>query len=1010
MSQSIIAILLLAAAMLIGWAQRTWYFSSSQGSDTNDGRTPSTPLRSIETLQRLLWGSAIAGDHLRRGDTLAFLRGDTFRVVYETPTGLRYGISFNSSILRQPGDPVVVTAYGPQTRPAPLFTGTWRLSDRLQGILQEGTLIKIAKPFGGHDSLVALRLFYKGQPLRPARFPDDSLLINWRGLCATLSDNDSIVAPPISTLLSPTVVQGALLFGALGSDYSWGCTRVTQMAGDTLIFYSIGRPETFLRGSRFYLEGKKEFISQPGEWYYDEATDTLYLWPPVLPFDPTEYEALVVRVRPTDRQVEGPQALLLTTRYDTLPSDPIQQITVQNLHFFGLLEGIRTAGVREVTIQNCIFSHSHRGVWNLLADRLYVHHNEFKDNESRPISISGRTVSGFQGNPKALTRRVYVEHNRIKRTGLHPRWDWQTLRIDSSRFVLEDYSIIIGYNIDSVIIRYNWIDSVSQGGILGNCFYYTQSDWNSTYAGTTPFIVEKNLITNFCMDFSDCGGIKFFSFMQNGIVRDNILLKGTNRDKSHLSHPGRPGAKGLYSDVSPYDIIWDGNTVIGTSIGCGNSPGGGPIRNIKIRNNTFYGCQRIGTIVSPNTPAGAQGCEVVGNTFFLDMQESGAVVLYDAAPNQQRDTFDKILHNQYGHPTYAVSYLYRHENGTVSTYGFRSMRQNTPYENSPLSRWLHWVAFREWHNAQVTQSLLSNPSLNPAQNLPIAPFGRARLTHVPTSPLGTPAYLLWYPDTAQAGIPSGIIVRSTEPLYSTLLDSAKVYRWSIVWASTRAQDYPASVSWPRYLHPNTGDTLATNDRFILPTSRPYTPETLHIRYQPRFRQFWTQPRIEIQKGDSIWITYWNFEEIDKNSIPSLQEVYPIFINPSDTVARFPLPSGWLYLSLDSTLVWGSVSVQPWKSRILIRLRYDPTYAHIEGQQPLRSWAIAYPNPTTTAITVIVPEAAHYALYSFYGQLLRQGSIAETETLSLESLPAGIYLLHLRYRGGFEETIRVQKLE
>ncbi|MCS7163098.1 MAG: right-handed parallel beta-helix repeat-containing protein [Bacteroidia bacterium] len=994
-------------ATLVGLviAQRTWYFSSSQGHDAQDGRVPQRPLRSLELLQRLLSGQVVAGQRLSRGDTIAFLRGDTFRVVRVEGGTLRYGLALNGPVFRQPGPPIVFTAYGPTSAPLPLFTGTWRLSDSAQAIISSGPLIKVAKPFGTQDSLVPLRVFWRGQPLRPARFPNDSLLIIQQSLFNRATDPDTLVSAGLQNVPA-AFVAGARVWASLGSDYSWGCNKAQSLVNNQLIVLPWG-PFTPLRGARFFLEGKPEFIDQPGEWAYDEQGDTLYLFPPQLPFNPTEYELMVVRMRPTDRHVQEPKAFTLTASYDTLPADPIQAVQIENLHFFALGEGIRTAGVSNVVLRRNRFSHSYRPIWNFLADRLYIQENEFFDNEDGCIIIYGRTVPGRQGHPRAMTRRVYVERNLIKRTGLQPRWSWQALRVDSARFVREDYSIVVGYNIDSVIVRYNRIDSVSQGAIGGNCFYYTQADWNNTYAGTIPFIVEKNYITNFCMDFSDCGGIKFISFMKDGIVRDNILIKGANRDKSHLAWPVRPFAKGLYSDVSPHDIIWEGNTVIGASLGCGNFFGGGPIRRIRVRRNTFYNCQRLGIDVVPEW-GGAEGCEVVGNIFFLGMHEGGAVNFYDAGGNNRRDSFTTVDENRYGHPTYAISYVYRAENGSVTALSLRQMQAQTPYERSPLSKWLHWVGFRAWDSAQVRRQLVSNPSLDPAQPLPISAFGQARLRRVESSPFGGPAYLVWYPDTAPAGVWSGVGMRLNEAVYTTTLDSSQLYRWSIYWAANRSKDFYATVGWPRYRHPNTGDTLSTTDRFALPVFRPYTPETLQVRYKPRFQQFWTNPTIALERGDSVWFGYWNFEEITPNSVPSLEEVYPIFINPSDETAEFPLPPGWIYLTLDSTAVWGKVRVQPWRSRILVRLRYESALVNPSDEIFVSTWALAFPNPTPGRLKVLIPEPAEYFLYNTQGQLLDRGRWIEEGELDLTGWASGLYLLRLSYQSGHQEVVRLMR--
>ncbi|MCS7189790.1 MAG: T9SS type A sorting domain-containing protein [Bacteroidia bacterium] len=991
------------------WGQRAWYFSSSQGNDNNDGRTPQTALRSLQKLQELLWGGSIRGQRLQRGDTIAFLRGDTFRVIRVERGALQYGLYLNSSVFRQAGAPIVITAYGSSSAPLPLFTGTWRLSDSARAIISSGNLIKVAKPFGGQDSLVALRVFWRGRPLKPARFPNDSMLIVLSSHTRSNTDPDTLICTGLESV-SSSFVEGAWVWASGQADYSWGCSKVKELRGNQLLTLSWGWISP-LRGARLYLEGKPTFIDQPGEWAYDEAGDTLYLFPPQFPFNPAEYEVMVTRVRSTDRDVADSKALLLTVNYDTLPPNPVQGVHIQNLHFFAVGEAIRTAGVAEVTISRNLFTHSYLPIWNFLADRLYIRENQFFDNEIDCIRVYGRTEAGRQGNPRAMTRRVYIEHNLIKRTGLHPRWSWQTFRVDSARFVQEDYSISIGYNIDSVIVRYNRIDSVSQGGIGGNCFSDAQTDWNSSYAGTIPFIVEKNYITNFCMDFSDCGGIKFSSFMKNGIVRDNILIKGANRDKSHIAIPSRPFAIGLYADVEPQDLIWVGNTVIGASLCCHNFHGEddslpGPIRNIRVSQNTFYNCQRLGVDVVP-AKGGAERCEVTGNTFFLGMHGGCAVNFYDAGGNNRRDTFEVVRDNQYGLPTYAPPYYYRTESdGSIATYGFRALRERTPYERSPLSRWLDWVRYKEWQNVQVQQSFVSNPQLDPSQSLPIWAFGRARMQRVTSSPLGGAAYLIWYPDTAQAGVWSGVGMRSSEPLYTAILDSAKVYRWKLCWAANRSRDFEASTSWAKFIHPNTGDILYTIDLFALPIFRPYAAETLWIRYQPRFKQFDTRFEIGLERGDSVWISYWDVEEINPNSVPSLTEIYPIFVNPSDTVARFPLPSGWLYLALDSTLVWGQVSVQPWKSRILVRVRYDSALTGAEGFVPVRSWALVYPNPTPDEVKVLLPESAKYALLNLYGQVLAEGSWDFEGKLSLQSLPSGVYLLQLSYQGGYGEVLRL----
>lgn len=994
--------------LVAGWAQRTWYFSSSQGNDTNDGRTPATALQSVTMLQRLLDGQAVGGERLGRGDTIAFMRGDTFRVVREEAGQLRYGIDLNRAVFRQGGAPIVFTAYGGGSG-KPVFVGTWRLSDWTQGYQGSGPIVKIGKPFGGHDSLVVLRVFWRGEPLPLARHPNDTLFVIEGAYGADRGDNDTLVSRGVGGL-GAGEVAGALVVASLGSDYSWGCNKVVGKSGDSLIVLSWAGAESPLRRARFYLEGRLHFIDRPGEWYYDEVGDTLYIYPPTSSFDMSEYEVMVVRVRVSDRDVQYGRGLILTASYDTMPTNPIQGVIIEGLGFFGLGEGVRLAGVREVTIRDCEFRHNWRGIWNFLANDLYIRRNEFLWHEHSAVSVGGRMPAGYVGHPKAMTRRVYVEGNVVKYTGLASRWDWQRLRVDLARFVMEDYSLRVGSNTDSVFIRYNRIDSVSQGGIGGYSFYWTDSLWARAYAGTVPFVIEKNYITNFCMDFADCGGIKVGSFINNGVIRDNILVKGVDRDKSHLSNIYRVRGKGLYTDVGPQDVLIEANTVVGAHEGSHNFGGGGPIQNIKIRGNTFYNSRGQGCNVVTGSSAQVEvdGVEVTGNIFFLGMQGSGAVAMEDYNGNGRPDTLDIVDANWYGHPTYACSYYYRRQDGQMFIYGFRAMRERTPYERSPGSRWIAWVGYRAWEGAQAVRSLVSNPGLDPNLSLPVQAFGRARLQLVSVSPFGGPAYLVWYPDTAPAGVFSGVRLRSSEALYTTTLEPGGVYRWTIVWASNKAKDYSASSSYFRYIHPNTGDTLGYRDNFVLPVYRSYEPETVRVRYEPRFRQFWTLPYIQLERGDSVWLRYWDFEEIDRASVPTLEEVYPIVVNPSDTVAYVPLPSGWVYLTLDSTVVWGRVRVEPWKSKVLVRVRYDSSLVGLAGMQRMERWAIVYPNPTFGRVRVLVPEPAAYEVISMGGMIVGRGTVEGEGELSLEGLPAGVYLLRLRYKSGDAECVRIVK--
>ncbi|MDW8075978.1 MAG: right-handed parallel beta-helix repeat-containing protein, partial [Bacteroidota bacterium] len=754
-------------------------------------------------LQRLFDGWWVGGDTLRRGDTIALLRGDTFRVVYGRSGGhLAYGIRLFWGVATQPGLPIVITAYGPSNGQPPLITGTWRLSDSARAIIMgPDGIVKVAKPFGSHRDVVPLRIFHKGTPLPLARFPNDTMLVILGFRTARdLLHADTIITRGLDNVM-PSSVGGAVIWAPTVADFVWGCSKVVGLSKDTLLtlrWYEFP-PE---RGARFYLEGKREFLDKPGEWYYDEQTDTLYLWPPALPFQPHEYEVMLVGVDHVDRtKIHRSRGLELGVSYDTLPDFPVQSIIIENLRFSWLVEGILLLGVKDITIRNCEFTESFRGIWNFLGENLLIRNNRFHDICHEAIGVHGRPPRDGVDPRRSMTRRAYVEHNTIRRTGLGRRWAWQTLQIDSARFWLDDRGIALTTNIDSVIARYNTIDGVGHVGIAAYLTHLEQ--WDRGYQGTLPFVIERNLITNFCMQSSDCGGILTIFYCRNGVVRNNILVKGANSDKSHHAYIMRPRAMGLYADAWPHDMLWEGNTVIGTDVGCTIYYGGGAVKNVRIERNTVYGCRIVGAeTVTAN--GDVEECVARGNVFFGPMHGAGAVAAQDHYRNGKSDRFAVVDENWYVLPTYAPAYVQWTEEGKDFVYGFGQMRRRTSYEQSPLSRWLEWVQLRAWDTARVKRGLIRNSGLDRAP-VPIWPFGGVRMEWVASSPLGVPARMVWCPDSVRDSW-NGFFMVMDEPFYTAVTETSAVYRWSLGWASNRQKEY-WSVWWPRTIHPNTGDTI-----------------------------------------------------------------------------------------------------------------------------------------------------------------------------------------------------------
>ena len=279
------------------------------------------------------------------------------------------------------------------------------------------------------------------------------------------------------------------------------------------------------------------------------------------------------------------------------------------------------------------------------------------------------------------------------------------------------------------------------------------------------------------------------------------------------------------------------------------------------------------------------------------------------------------------------------------------------------------------------------------------------MASVSTSPIGN-AIMVTCPTTATNV--SGIRLKTSEALYTSTLSPMGVYRFRMVYAANKKKDFRMDVPM-KTNHPATGDVISSTDYFSLPVRVPYVGDSIALRYEPRLYQTQNRPEIRVEPGDTLWIKYFEWEEIDKNSVPSLKWYYPIYYNASDNVQSFSLPSGQVYLTTDSTLVSGSISVQPWSSRILIWLGMTTGIDEGEHKGYIDEKVIGFPNPVREDLCVISSEKSDYELYTLEGRLLRKGKFrgGEIERVSMKDLSTGLYIL--KVRGDYwERSLKVVK--
>ncbi|MCX8079796.1 MAG: T9SS type A sorting domain-containing protein [Bacteroidia bacterium] len=1005
MRKNFFSFLLITSCISLFTQPTSWYFSSSGGNDNNTGISPSSPWKSTDRLQSLLSGNTFNGKKLQRGDTIYFLRGDTFRFARITPTLVSMGVSFNGTVFTSSGTQyITLRDYGPSSAPLPVLKSSLRLDQTPSGnVIQQGNLIKISNPFLPHNNFVVTRMFYKGKPMVLARFPNDSTLLVEQSKTAA-NTIDSLYSSALNSIPNAHC-QGAVIWATM-SGYSWGISHVLDKQSNLLRVSPGDFHAGPMRGNRFYLENKREFLDKPGEWYFDKNTDTLYFLLPqnVTSFNKADYEIQFSQLNPSANE---PRIFILTHSqgYTAMPSNPIQRVNIQNLQFEHGQEAIRMAGVKHVEISNCNFIRFFRALWTFLGEDMKITGNKFLFNEYLAIAVGGRMVAGYEGNPAAMTKRVLIENNLIKYTGWENRWRTEPLyNTLTNTHTQEDYSMNLGRNVDSVIVRKNRIDSVSQGGIVISNFYMTETNWNNQYPGKIPFIIEKNYITNYCTDFSDCGGIKAYSFLNGSIIKNNILYKDIwgkhNRNKTWqadyrftLTHYGGNGY-GLYSDVNAHTATFESNTSVGADINHHNFPGGTFIKKIYSKKNTLYGAtmKEIDYVSSGDSNSKIDSCRVEENLFFHLTQADGAVMVNDASNDNFKDTLWVMNKNRYFLPNRGAHYIYRYGNGTMLVTGFYGIKNNTPYEASPISYWGQFAKHKYWNNSNIILSNLINNSSFTTNPLPISAFGGAQVATVAASPLGGLAVRI----TCTNNPPSwgaGFLTTTLNPLYSSTLSPHDVYKISFVLAAAKKKEYDGFMNF-NMKHPKTGDQLGGRDYFVFPAFKGLQPDTFEIYYKPRLFQYNNMFRIYVQKNDTVWLKFLKFEKIDTSSVKPLSFYYPIFLNPSDNPASFNLNPCYVYLDTDSNVVINSVTVAPWSSRILIWQKCDSSLLSVKSHELIqKSSVLVYPNPAKDQFFIMNGAFVRYEFIDIKGTVISSGTLPPGHhSIPAAGLPQGLYLI------------------
>jgi hypothetical protein len=577
------------------------YFISAQGSDGADGKTAATAWQSLAKLQNL---------KLASGNTVCLRRGDTFRGGVQLDFGLHAPAS----------NPIVFRGYGPTTAARPIVSGAkvipaqWKtatLAPQLMQVSLAGTLTVGAAYQRGGKSYTPrekiFQLFVAGQPQRLATFPNpgegDSVV---KGLALTGGHYSLIDSVPTGTqirdaqLPATNALSGAAI-NWTGARFFYRQIRWIMDAMDVTGFDAATHTLTLERapecasngcvGWGYFLVDHLGALDAPGEWYYDDGTQTLYFYPPA-GVDPNT--ALVeASLYTADQQPASwePASTLPQTAYtaglDIQGASGVRIAGIVFQHFSrgGVRGGSTLASdssdapesTTEIAIEGCAFNYT----GSLGADLERWGDTEATDGNNR---ISGNSFLGQTSQAIILqTTHSEIACNTVDDIGMIEQFPRFGMFGNGLVFTEHGMAVLVNAG-GSVNIVYNRVQRTASAGI--------------SFRGPTT-TVANNFVRHACYTKSDCGGIHTYAWddstqfsapsIAGSAVLGNVVLETLGSSEGDGGGYDSPMGQGLFLDYGAHDYTVKGNVVaLSTSTGILLARN----RNVTVDGNLLYANQQ----------------------------------------------------------------------------------------------------------------------------------------------------------------------------------------------------------------------------------------------------------------------------------------------------------------------------------------------------------------------------------------------------------------------------------
>ncbi|MBN1372361.1 MAG: DUF11 domain-containing protein [Anaerolineaceae bacterium] len=536
----------------VAQAAGTTYYVSTSGNDNNNGLSTAAPLKTINKVNDLA---------LQPGDTVLFRCGDTWRgeMLRITRSGLAGSpITFGSyperDCANQPvisgAQPisgwVIADAGTPNIYVADLWTGdnAGKFGNGINQLFRDGVRLGIGRwpnidePDGGYSEI-------DGQP-GADQFTDSQLpAVDWSGATAHIKG-----------------MRWYILNRQVTGD-----SDNTLTVGKNLECYNPDiNEEEPCAGWGFWLDSHRATLDQDGEWYYDDATNMVYLYSTSGSPTNADMEGSVKYIESGNPYLGG---IILGRNLQ----EHISYVVVENFEVSKWFESGITTPVnlradenyqivlRNNTIRDVNGTGIRLATWVYDAERFSSGPSGWRG--GRYITVSGNTIERANHmGIDSFARLSTFEHNTIRDVGMIANLGQSGMGCefdDGGGQCTEDGDGIRikvdqrDYTGHSNTIQFNRLERIGYNGM--DVFGY----------GNT---VYRNVISQPCFSKGDCGGLRSFgsddltdTSVYDLNIRENIIVDSIgNTDGAHSTYDELFGF-GLYIDNGSRNVTAQGNVI-----------------------------------------------------------------------------------------------------------------------------------------------------------------------------------------------------------------------------------------------------------------------------------------------------------------------------------------------------------------------------------------------------------------------------------------------------------------